>query len=117
MKTVLKIEELAQFILGIVLFSLLDFSWWWFPALILIPDIGMLGYLINSRIGAATYNIFHHKGIAIGVMLAGYYLSMPILSLVGIILFSHSAMDRMFGYGLKFADSFNNTHLGTIGKN
>ena len=76
----------------------------------------MLGYLINSRIGAATYNIFHHKGIAIGVMLAGYYLSMPILSLVGIILFSHSAMDRMFGYGLKFADSFNNTHLGTIGK-
>lgn len=117
MKTVLKIEELAQFILGIVLFSLLDFSGWWFPALILIPDIGMLGYLINSRIGAATYNIFHHKGIAIGVMLAGYYLSMPILSLVGIILFSHSAMDRMFGYGLKFADSFNNTHLGTIGKN
>ncbi len=117
MKTVLKIEELAQFILGIVLFSLLDFSWWWFPALILIPDIGMLGYLINSRIGAATYNIFHHKGIAIGVMLAGYYLSMPILSLAGIILFSHSAMDRMFGYGLKFADSFNNTHLGTIGKN
>lgn len=116
MKTVLKIEELAQFILGIVLFNLLDFSWWWFPTLILIPDIGMLGYLINSRIGAATYNIFHHKGIAIGVMLAGYYLSMPILSLVGIILFSHSAMDRMFGYGLKFADSFNNTHLGTIGK-
>ncbi|AVI50969.1 DUF4260 domain-containing protein [Pukyongia salina] len=116
MKTVLKIEELAQFILGIVLFSLLDFSWWWFPALILIPDIGMLGYLINSRIGAATYNIFHHKGIAIGIILAGYYLSMPILSLVGIILFSHSAMDRMFGYGLKFADSFNNTHLGTIGK-
>ena len=116
MKAILKLEELAQLVLGIALFSLLDYSWWWFPALILTPDIGMLGYLFSPRIGAAVYNIFHHKGIAIGMMLAGYYLSMPILSLTGIILFSHSAMDRMFGYGLKYGDSFNNTHLGTIGK-
>jgi len=37
-------------------------------------------------------------------------------TLVGIILFSHSAMDRVFGYGLKYPDSFKNTHLGKIGK-
>jgi hypothetical protein len=23
-------------------------------------------------------------------------------------------MDRIFGYGLKYADSFQNTHLGTL---
>lgn len=116
MKNILKVEELAQFILGIFLFSQLDFAWWWFPALILIPDIGMIGYAFNTQIGALIYNIFHNKGIAIAVYLAGMYLSNPILSLTGIILFSHSAMDRIFGYGLKYPDSFKNTHLGKIGK-
>lgn len=116
MKNILKVEELAQFILGIFLFSQLDFAWWWFPALILLPDIGMIGYAFNTQIGALIYNIFHNKGIAIAVYLAGMFLSNPILSLIGIILFSHSAMDRIFGYGLKYPDSFKNTHLGKIGK-
>lgn len=42
MKTSLKIEELAQFLLGIFFFSQLDYAWWWFPVLLLTPDIGML---------------------------------------------------------------------------
>ena len=36
------------------------------------------------------------------------------LMLVGIILFGHSCMDRMLGFGLKYPDSFKNTHLGAI---
>ncbi len=67
MKFILKLEELASLVLGIYLFSTLDFAWWWFLALLLTPDIGMLGYVINSKVGAWSYNIFHHKGIAISV--------------------------------------------------
>jgi hypothetical protein len=77
----------------------------------------MLGYLMNPKIGAITYNLFHHKGVAIAMYLFGIYSENYILQLIGIILFSHSAMDRMLGYGLKFEDSFFNTHLGKIGKN
>ena len=36
--------------------------------------------------------------------------------LLGIILFGHASMDRVFGYGLKFGDNFHHTHLGWIGK-
>jgi hypothetical protein len=36
--------------------------------------------------------------------------------IAGIVLFGHSAFDRILGYGLKYPDSFNNTHLGRIGK-
>ncbi|MDP2688174.1 MAG: DUF4260 domain-containing protein [Aequorivita sp.] len=115
MKTILKIEELAQFILGIFLFSQLNFAWWWFPALLLLPDIGMLGYLINPKIGAFIYNIFHHKAIAIVIGLIGFYFSNSFLILIGVILFSHASFDRVFGYGLKYPDSFKNTHLGSIG--
>lgn len=116
MKTTLKIEELAQFIFGIVLFSLLEYSWWWFPVLILTPDIGAIGYLINTKVGAFTYNLFHNKAVAIGIGLYGFYFDKTLLILIAVILFSHASMDRIFGYGLKYPDSFKNTHLGIIGK-
>ncbi|WP_072995386.1 DUF4260 domain-containing protein [Pseudozobellia thermophila] len=116
MKNSLKLEELAMFGLGIYLFAMLPYAWWWFLALLLAPDIGMVGYLFGNRIGALVYNLFHHKAIAIAIYVLASYFSRPEWQLVGIILFSHSAMDRMFGYGLKYDKGFKFTHLGEIGK-
>lgn len=117
MKTVLKLEELGLFILGIFLFSLLHYQWWWFLALILAPDFSMLGYVANAKIGAFMYNLFHHRGIAVVLYILGSFLKNELLQLIGLILFSHAAMDRFFGYGLKYETGFENTHLGKIGKN
>lgn len=117
MKTTLKLEELGMFVLGIYLFSELHFSWWWFLVLILTPDVSMLGYIVNSKIGGFTYNLFHHKGIAILVYLLGIYFNNQLTQLFGLILFSHASFDRIFGYGLKYSSSFHDTHLGKIGKN
>lgn len=116
MKQLLKLEELGQFLLSIFLFTQLDYAWWIFPACLLLPDLSMLGYLVNPKIGAHLYNFFHHKLVAIGVLMVGFIGELPLLSLIGVILFAHSAMDRMFGYGLKFNDHFQHTHLGWIGK-
>ena len=116
MKTSLKIEELFMFGLGVLAFNQLEFSWWWFLVLILTPDIGMLGYIISTKVGAVIYNIFHHKGIAITVYFIGVYLQSQVFQLIGVILFSHASLDRVFGYGLKYFDAFNRTHLGTVGK-
>lgn len=115
MSILLKMEEILMFSLGIFLFSLLDYAWWWFLVLILTPDIGMVGYLFGNKVGAVTYNLFHHRGVAIALYLLGSYLSLPLWQLAGIILFSHSAMDRIFGYGLKYNKGFKFTHLGEIG--
>jgi len=95
----------------------MDYAWWWYPALILLPDVGILGYLISPRLGAVTYNTFHHKGLALLFLLTGWYLTIPALMLAGIILFGHAAMDRIFGYGLKYPDSFRHTHLGWLNSN
>ncbi|MEO7978596.1 DUF4260 domain-containing protein [Flavobacterium sp.] len=116
MKTIIKLEEIALFILGIYLFSLLSFQWWWFFVLILAPDLSMLGYFFGNKSGAFFYNVFHHKGIALLIYALGCYLNVEIIQLAGIVLFSHSAMDRMFGYGLKYEKGFKYTHLGEIGK-
>ncbi|MFQ6603389.1 DUF4260 domain-containing protein [Flavobacterium sp. C3NV] len=116
MKTIIKLEEAALFILGIFLFNYLHFEWWWFLVLILAPDLSMLGYLFGNKSGAFFYNVFHHKGIALLIYALGYYLNIETIQLAGIILFSHSAMDRIFGYGLKYEKGFKYTHLGEIGK-
>lgn len=104
-----------MFALGVYLFSLLSYPWWWFLALLLTPDVGMLGYLINTKIGGFLYNICHHKGLAIACYLTGVFLEVPYIQLVGVILFSHAALDRVFGYGLKYDKGFKYTHLGEIG--
>ena len=116
MQRILKIEELAMFLGGIVAFSFLNFEWWWFLVLFFVPDIGMLGYLYGDKTGAAIYNLWHHKGLAIAIGVAGIFLADEILQLTGIILFSHASFDRMLGYGLKYDNGFKFTHLGEIGK-
>ena len=117
MKYVLKSEELLMFLLSIYLFYLLDFQWWWFPLLILTPDIGMAGYLFGNKAGALMYNFFHHKGLGILLYVAGMLWFMDTLALIGIIIFGHASLDRILGYGLKYPEGFQTTHLGTIGKN
>lgn len=115
MKTSLKFEELAMLLLGIVLFSTLEFDWWVFAALFFIPDIGMLGYLFGNKAGAIGYNLFHHKGIAILLYLTGLYFASEGVQLAGLVLFSHASFDRLLDYGLKYEEGFKFTHLGEIG--
>ena len=117
MKNILKLEELAEFVLGILIFSRLEYAWWYFPLLLLTPDIGMLGYLVNTKIGAWSYNLFHHKAVAITILVVGFFENNQIVMLVGTILFAHAAFDRMMGYGLKYEDDFTNTHLGKVREN
>lgn len=116
MRNLLSLEEVAMFVLGIFMYGLLGYPWWLFFVLLLTPDIGMLGYLISEKVGAIAYNLFHHKGIAILLYFLGMYLSMPVVQMIGVILFAHASMDRIFGYGLKYEKGFKYTHLGEIGK-
>jgi len=115
MNNLLKLEELGQLLLSILLFSQLDYAWWVFPACILLPDLSMIGYIVNPKTGALIYNFFHHKLLAIIILGLGFWLNNAPLTLAGVILFGHAAMDRIFGYGLKYPDNFKNTHLGWIG--
>jgi hypothetical protein len=116
MKTLLKLEALALFGLSIFLFSQLGYAWWWYPVLFFVPDLSMIGYLGGTRAGAIVYNVVHHLLVSIGLYMLGFFLGLPLLQLAGVILLGHSSLDRVLGYGFKYPDSFNNTHLGMIGK-
>lgn len=116
MKTLIRSEELMLALLSFYLFLTLGYAWWWFLVLFLAPDLSMLGYLRGLKVGAWTYNLAHHKGIAVVLFLLGSYTQMQWLQAAGLILFGHSSFDRMLGYGLKYTDSFHRTHLGRIGR-
>src|SRR5688572_282263 len=114
MKSILKIEELAMFAFCAYALYLLKVDWWYYLLMLLGPDIGMVGYLAGNKAGAVTYNLFHHKGIAVAVYVCGLLMNNEILQIAGIVLFGHSSMDRFFGYGLKHSEGFRYTHLGMI---
>jgi hypothetical protein len=115
-RTILRLEELGFFLFSIYMFSTLGFYWWLFPLLLFVPDLSMIGYIRDSKLGAIIYNFFHFRALALLLFVLGIYSSSPMVSLIGVILFAHSSLDRVFGYGLKFSDSFSHTHLGKIGK-
>jgi hypothetical protein len=116
MKNLIKLEEAALFAISLYGFSLLPYAWWWFAVLILAPDLSMLGYLAGNKAGAWAYNLLHHRAVAVVVYVLGLYFAETTLQLAGIVLFAHIAMDRFFGYGLKYEKGFTFTHLGEIGK-
>ncbi|MBS7564787.1 DUF4260 domain-containing protein [Mucilaginibacter sp. Bleaf8] len=114
----IKIEEAAITAIAIYFLSKynLGLPVWLWVLLFFSPDLSMLGYLVNTRIGAFTYNLFHHRGLAIFLIAAGFILQLNILFSVGLLLLAHSSFDRMLGYGLKFPDEFKHTSSGWMGK-
>lgn len=116
MKILISVEELTMMLLAVFGLYHLQVAWWCYLLLLAGPDISMLGYLINNKTGAGLYNIFHHKSIAILLFVIGFWIPADALMITGLILFGHSALDWMLGYGLKRNEGFNYTHLGLIGK-
>lgn len=93
--------------------------WWLLPAAFLAFDISALGYLIDERVGAVSYNVVHNysapaAAVAIGGGLHLIGVEADWLLLLAACWGFHVAVDRALGFGLKLGP-FNQTHLGTIG--
>ncbi len=115
-KLVLRLEGATLFAASIALFASQSQAWWLYPALLLVPDIFMLGYLRNTKLGSIIYNLGHSYPLAAIVTVLGFALSSQVTIAIGAIWFGHIGWDRMFGYGLKYATSFKHTHLGDLEK-
>lgn len=116
MRNLLKLEEATMSLAGLFLLWTFALPWWLLILLLLSPDLGALGYLANPRFGALTYNLLHHKAVALALFFIGVFSVNVYFQIAGLVIFTHSSIDRVFGFGLKYPDSFNNTHLGPIGR-
>ena len=55
----LRAEGLTLFATALLLYPTTHQPWWLVPAVILLPDLFMAGYVGGSRLGAAVYNAGH----------------------------------------------------------
>ena len=113
---ILRSEALAALAAGIVIWMANDGSPLWLVPVLLLPDFSAVGYLVNARVGAMTYNIVHNWTIAAVALGLGWWLPSRFLVLAGAVLLAHVGLDRVLGYGLKLPSSFQDTHLGRIGR-
>ena len=117
MKNVLKLESAGLFFLfTLAYFQLLSGTWGFYLALFFIPDVSFALYLVSKKLGAIAYNVFHHQGVMAALLLLGYFIQSNDLMQIALIFLAHSTFDRVAGYGLKYLDSFDHTHLGWVGK-
>jgi len=107
----LRLEGLTVFIAAIVAYAHQGGSIWLFLALLLAPDLGALGYLVNVRVGSMTYNVVHFYTLPVLLAGAALMLNVPTLLLIALIWFAHIGMDRLAGFGLKYPTEFKDTHM------
>jgi hypothetical protein len=91
-------------------------AWWLVPLTILLPDLLMIGYLGSTRLGAQLYNTAHSTLLPAAMIGLGWWQSKPLVVALGLTWLAHIGIDRLLGYGLKYGDHFQHTHLGHLGQ-
>jgi hypothetical protein len=110
-RPLLQLEGVSVLLVSVLAYHWSHGSWLLFVLLFLVPDLSMLGYALNVRLGAITYNMVHtYVGpLLLAAYAAGWnHHTSWELSLIWT---AHIGMDRMLGFGLKYPTRFKDTHL------
>lgn len=110
-RPLLRLEGAAVLIVSLLFYHWGHGGWLQFALLILLPDLSMLGFAANVRVGAITYNAVHTY---VGpLVLAAYSFGShrPAVVSLSLIWIAHIGFDRMIGAGLKYPTRFKDTHL------
>lgn len=110
----LRLEGVVVFTIALVLYGRLESGWLMFVLLFFVPDVSMIGYVINARIGASIYNFIHAYVLPAALGLIGLWLAAEVLVALSLIWFAHIGFDRVLGFGLKYPTEFKDTHLQRV---
>lgn len=110
----LRIEGAAAFIGSLALYFNAGGELLPLVLLILAPDLSMVGYLVNTRVGAMAYNLVHTYILPGALLALGLLTNTAVISQIALIWLAHVSMDRMVGYGLKYPTEFKDTHLQRV---
>ncbi len=108
----LRIEGLAVGAISALLYARTGASWWLFAALWLAPDLSILGYFLGPCRGSRIYNTAHTYTLPITLAVCGLLVHANALLPFALIWVNHIGVDRLMGYGLKYSNGFDWTHLG-----
>jgi hypothetical protein len=83
-------------------------------ALVLAPDLSMLGFLAGASAGTVTYNTAHTYAIPVFLGAVGIVVGADVATQLALIWIVHIGVDRTMGYGLKYPSGFKDTHLQRV---
>lgn len=90
-------------------------SGWLFAGLFLVPDVALLAFLgPNRRLASSLYNLTHNLALPAALGAFGLIAGAPLAVSLALIWVAHIGFDRAIGYGLKYPDSFETTHLQRV---
>jgi Domain of unknown function (DUF4260) len=107
----LHLEGAAILGLSLYFYGAGGYRWWLGAVLLLVPDLFMLGYLINVQWGSAIYNLVHTVTGPAVLLAVGLVSAKPVGIPYALIWLAHIGMDRALGFGLKYPTFFKDTHL------
>ncbi len=110
----LRLEGVGVLVSALVVYVDQGWSGLALAVLILAPDLAMLGYLANPRIGAWVYNVFHVYTLPLALLVGAFVAEQPVGMQIAIIWLAHIGADRLLGYGLKYESGFKDTHLQRV---
>jgi len=113
-KNILRLEGLAVFLASLYFFNEFSGNWIIFVLLIIVPDISMIGYLKDKKLGSITYNLVHNYILALVVIFYGILTNDNLIISLGLILSAHIGADRLVNYGLKYPSNFKDTHINKV---
>lgn len=114
LRKIIYLEYLLAFLISLYFYCQFDFSLFYFLLFLLLPDLSMLGYIVNSKVGALFYNIGHSLLLPATLMMIGFGTLSTTLLMASMIWLAHIFLDRALGYGLKYDEAFKKTHLQQI---
>lgn len=114
----LHLEGAVVFAAAVYAYIHLEGGWLLFVLLFLAPDVSILGYALGTQAGSRAYNAAHTYALPLLLLAAahlfGWALGWETAGLAGVIWIAHIGMDRMLGYGLKYATHFKDSNLGRV---
>ena len=100
---------MALLALSVLLYGLNEGIWLLFLLLFLVPDVSMLEYLSESRVGDASYNLFHTYATPGLLAALGLLTESHAAVSLALVCFAHIGFDRMVGFGLKYPTGFSSS--------
>ena len=113
-RLLLHFEGLALLAASLVIYGNLDFGWGTFALFLLAPDLAIIPYAINKRVGQIVYNLAHTIVFPLALALYSVMNASDLGIQVSLIWFAHIGMDHLFGYGFKYPGDFKDTHFSHI---
>jgi len=113
-RALLHLEGLAILVASLVVYANMDFSWGTFALFLLAPDLVVVIYMTNQKVGSVAYNIVHSIILPLSLALYSVLTDNSLGIQASLIWFAHIGMDHIFGYGFKYIGQFKETHFSRV---